>query len=398
MPELNFNALAQQGPQGIYQGFMQGQQLRNKMIADEQSQQAAAQQQQLNALRMRGAEFDQAAKVRAEKANIFKEGLLRSATPEAARTLIKRQYSDPDLGPFLQQSIPLEDALAEISDDPAQFEKFKVQEALGMPAYVKSQEPKVVGNAVYLPGEKKFVAAPAQKLVPVIGANGVPTMVPADQAVGMMPLTPATAKLSGIGAAAGGGGPAMPKAPLGYRYTPTGDLEAIPGGPAAAKQTEAADKKAIGQTQVDDILDTLGGAYAELNRMKAIPSKERGKVANLMASAGASQVGQMAGRALGSEEQTQRDIISSSRLQLLNAIKSATGMSSQQLNSNVELQTWLNSLSDPSRSLEANQTILQNVRRFVDSGGNYSAKKGSNASVKPAASAVALPPGFKLDQ
>jgi hypothetical protein len=34
--------------------------------------------------------------------------------------------------------------------------------------------------------------------------------------------------------AGGGGGGAMPKAPSGYRYTPTGDLEAIPGGPAAA--------------------------------------------------------------------------------------------------------------------------------------------------------------------
>jgi hypothetical protein len=35
-------------------------------------------------------------------------------------------------------------------------------------------------------------------------------------------------------ATSGGGGGAMPKAPSGYRYTPTGDLEAIPGGPAAA--------------------------------------------------------------------------------------------------------------------------------------------------------------------
>lgn len=201
MPQLNFNMLAADGPQGVYQGFMQGQQLRNKMIADEQAQQAAVQQQQMNALRMRGVEQDFAAKARAEKANIFKEGLLRAATPEAARTLIKRQYSDPDLGPFLQQSIPLEDALAEISDDPAQFEKFKMQEALGMSGYIKSQEPKVVGNAVYLPGERKFMAAPTQRLVPVIGPNGVPTMVPADQAAGMMPLTPATAKMAGIGAA-----------------------------------------------------------------------------------------------------------------------------------------------------------------------------------------------------
>lgn len=50
MPELNFNALAQQGPQGIYQGFMQGQQLRNQLIGQEQQRQLADIQLQ-NALR-----------------------------------------------------------------------------------------------------------------------------------------------------------------------------------------------------------------------------------------------------------------------------------------------------------------------------------------------------------
>ena len=201
MAELNFNALIPQGPRGFYQGFEQGQEQRNKMLADQQALEIQKQQQQMNALRMRGTEEEFASKKRAEKANLFKEGLLRAATPEAARTLIKRQYSDPDLGPVLAQSIPLEDALAEISDDPVQFEKFKTQEALGMPEYMKSQMPKVVGNAVYLPGERRFVTAPSQRLMPVLGPDGRPTLVPADQAEGMTPLTAATAKMAGIGAA-----------------------------------------------------------------------------------------------------------------------------------------------------------------------------------------------------
>lgn len=50
MPELNFNALAQQGPQGIYQGFMQGQQLRNQLAGQEQQRQLGELQLQ-NALR-----------------------------------------------------------------------------------------------------------------------------------------------------------------------------------------------------------------------------------------------------------------------------------------------------------------------------------------------------------
>lgn len=199
MPELNFNALATEGPRGVLEGFMYGQQLQNKMLANQQAMELKKQEQQMNALRISAFEKDQQSKVRMEKANLFKEGLLRAPTPEAARSLIKRQYSDPDLGPFLSQSISLEDALAEISDDPVKFDQYKTQEALGIPDYMKSQMPKVVGNAVYLPSEKKFVTAPSQRLVSVIGPDGQPKMVPADEAAGMVPLTAATAKMAGIG-------------------------------------------------------------------------------------------------------------------------------------------------------------------------------------------------------
>lgn len=214
MPELNFNALATEGPRGALQGFMYGQQLQNKMLADQQAMELKKQEQQLNALRLSAFEKDQQSKVRMEKANLFKEGLLRAPTPEAARSLIKRQYSDPDLGPFLSQSISLEEALAEISDDPVKFDQYKTQEALGIPDYMKSQMPKVVGNAVYLPSEKKFVTAPSQRLVSVIGPDGQPKMVPADEAAGMVPLTAATAKMAGIGGGGGGGGKVATPKPL----------------------------------------------------------------------------------------------------------------------------------------------------------------------------------------
>lgn len=50
MPELNFNALATQGPQGVFQGFMQGQQLQNRLAQQEQQRQLGELQLQ-NALR-----------------------------------------------------------------------------------------------------------------------------------------------------------------------------------------------------------------------------------------------------------------------------------------------------------------------------------------------------------
>ena len=50
MPQLNFNMLATDGPQGVFQGFMQGQQLQNRLAQQEQQRQLGELQLQ-NALR-----------------------------------------------------------------------------------------------------------------------------------------------------------------------------------------------------------------------------------------------------------------------------------------------------------------------------------------------------------
>jgi hypothetical protein len=397
MAELNFNALARPGPKGFYQGFEQGQEQRrtqeNQLAEQQMKQQANMQAQQFNALKMQGYQEDRAAKSRAEKAALFRDSILRAPDPNTAREAIKRQYADPDLGPLLQQTLPLDAALSEISDDIEQFRQYQQREALGLEGYAKSQMPKVAGNAVYDPRTNSFLTAPREPTpvapsapVAVMGPDGRPQFVTREQAIGMTPFSPAAVKFVGGGAAAGGGRAApAAKAPPGYRFTPTGDLEAIPGGPAAAKLGETAAKKDEGITQASNILDSLEAAYTDLEARKAIPSEKRNAVANTLASISASAPGQIAERTIGTKAQTQRDVIASSRLQLLNAIKGATGMSSQQLNSNVELTTWLNSLTDPSRSIETNREILQNVRRFIDSGGTYSAKQGGKTA--PAAGA-----------
>lgn len=165
--------------------------------------------------------------------------------------------------------------------------------------------------------------------------------------------------------------------------------------PAAA----AAQKQEQGATQAQDILDNLKYAYEELDRQRAIPSTQRGAVSNILTSIGTSGVGQVAGRVAGTEAQTQRDIIASARNQLFAAVKNATGLSAQNLNSNVEFTTWLNSLTDPSKSIEANREILANMEKFIGSGGKYSARQ-SGGRVTPAAGAkpsIAPPAGFTPD-
>lgn len=127
------------------------------------------------------------------------------------------------------------------------------------------------------------------------------------------------------------------------------------GKPAAA----AGDAGGAGKVDVkaaskaDDTLGKIMSAYEKLNELKAITSTARTTGENLLATASA-KTGSTLGAAVGSEAQTQRQIIKNLRQALLNDIKAATGMSSKAIDSNVELQAFLNSLGDPeNQSYEA---------------------------------------------
>jgi hypothetical protein len=116
-----------------------------------------------------------------------------------------------------------------------------------------------------------------------------------------------------------------------------------------------------GKSQLANDLDNLRSSFAELDRLRAIPSTERNVVSNLMSATAASGVGQAMGRAGGSPEQVERDVINSARQRLVSSIKNATGMSSKSLDSNVELQTMLRSISDPGQSVEAAMRIIDDI-------------------------------------
>jgi hypothetical protein len=114
------------------------------------------------------------------------------------------------------------------------------------------------------------------------------------------------------------------------------------------------------------VIDEMEQNYKELDRLGAIPSTRRSAQENLAISARTSQVGQMLGRASGTQEQSLRNQIQSARLRLLQGIKAATGMSAQELNSNVELQQWLDAVTNPANDVESNKAILNSIRSFVE--------------------------------
>ena len=135
---------------------------------------------------------------------------------------------------------------------------------------------------------------------------------------------------------------------------------------AAVKETKATE----GKTQLKDQIDDLRGAFTSLNEKKAITSTERGSVSNVLSYIQGSGVGQIGGKVLGTKEQAERNLINSSKQRIAQAIKNATGMSSQQLNSNFELKSMLDSLSDVSLGYEASMEILDRLERdYVKGGG-----------------------------
>jgi hypothetical protein len=127
------------------------------------------------------------------------------------------------------------------------------------------------------------------------------------------------------------------------------------------KEQEKIDKAETGRESLGGDLVKAKKLIDELDTSGGITSTAKGTLSNILASLSSSTVGQATGRIVGSEDQTRRDELKSIRLQLLNSIKQATGMGSGQLNSNVELQTWLNSLGSEGMSAEANSAILQNI-------------------------------------
>lgn len=134
-------------------------------------------------------------------------------------------------------------------------------------------------------------------------------------------------------------------------------------GPSAAvlKAQERADKIAEGKEGLENTLGTASKLINDISNLGGMTSTSSAPLANLITSLGTSAVGQFASGLVGTETQAKRDELGSIRLQLLNAVKEATGMSSQQLNSNVELQTWLKSLGSASMTKEANLAILNNI-------------------------------------
>ena len=237
-------------------------------------------------------------------------------------------------------------------------------------------------------GSGQFITPPRPEL-PVSGVRLGAQDILVNPQTGAVLAQNAPAAGTGTGAAPGTTPSAAPTAQAddrtrylaarGYEIGPDGAARPIPGGPAdpetIRRQTEARrapppgpegtpaqQARAEGQRSARDMLsqelNTVMGYYEGLNRMGAMTSPGRTAAANVAAAARATGLGQTTERFLGTEAQTLRDNISNARLRILNHVKTATGATASQMNSNMELQTWLNALTNPQQSIETVRETL----------------------------------------
>jgi hypothetical protein len=148
-------------------------------------------------------------------------------------------------------------------------------------------------------------------------------------------------------------------------------------------------KVEAGKTQLADDLENLRASFLTLDKMRAIPSTSRNPLSNIASATAATGIGQILGRATGTEAQVEREVINSARTRLVNSIKNATGMSAQQLNSNVELQTMLKSISDPGQPVQAALRIIEDIENAYVKGAEMPKKNAPSGGSAPAPTAPA---------
>lgn len=129
------------------------------------------------------------------------------------------------------------------------------------------------------------------------------------------------------------------------------------------------EKKQRGRENLNEILTQVTGAYLGLHQRGGTIDPRHGVGANISAGLAASPAGQYITGLQGTEEQQLRDKINTMRPALINAIRSATGMSAKAMDSNTELQFYLQQATDPQRGFLANLQAIDLLDKQYGLGG-----------------------------
>jgi hypothetical protein len=129
------------------------------------------------------------AKLAIDKTSMYRDAVVNIATPADAIEFMKLQATDPDMAGTPIARIPLEKVLSTIPQDPAGFENWKKQTALGMSKFVEQNKPQFFQQDT----------GATKQIVGIAGMGGPATVVPGSvQTVTMTPAQEREAKDSAI--------------------------------------------------------------------------------------------------------------------------------------------------------------------------------------------------------
>ncbi len=132
--------------------------------------------------------------------------------------------------------------------------------------------------------------------------------------------------------------------------------------------------------KIEKNLDNLDKEGAIVNQQKNSPGPN--VLYNLAVNSGNTGAGQYAARLMGTKAQGYRDEIQSLKRTLTPLLMKATGMSSQQLNSNVELTTFLDSLGNPMSNIQTNKEIINTLRELYGKGSKNNKANNSGWTIE----------------
>jgi hypothetical protein len=116
------------------------------------------------------------------------------------------------------------------------------------------------------------------------------------------------------------------------------------------------------QKRLTDIIKEMGGVYEELNNMGEIVNIEKGTAENVLAAVKASKPGQFIGRVTGSRAQSLRNRINQSKPLVMNYIRQASEMGARGLDSEKELEFYLQAMGDTNRDIQANRASMRVIQ------------------------------------
>jgi hypothetical protein len=350
-------------------------------------------------------------KLLADKLALLPEAYRQADTPESYLTLHQSVHADPVIGPWLSSTgATPEKGLATLQNaiQTGKFDELRMKSMQSVNQILEGMKPQVVapGSTLVQGGRAVFTAPERQDTDLIRNYNAAKaqgftgSIFDYERRIkeaGRQPAQPVAPTIAQIV------DPSNPNQMItidARRYT--GGSVGSPGVlGVGGKEPSAAlriNKAEAGKSQLADDLDNLRASFTALDTMRAIPSTERNPLSNIAAATAATGLGQAAGRFVGTEAQVEREIINSARTRLVNSIKNATGMSAQQLNSNVELQTMLKSISDPGQPIQAALRIIDDIENAYVKGAGMPKK---NTPTAPAPSggkpSIAPPPGFIQD-